>query len=356
MPQPSSEPWRGLELTALLRAFDRLPDVIWAADGDRVFTYLSAGSEQLLGYRPDELIGRSSEIVMHESSREAFEAGYRWQIAHPDGDQTYRVNLRHKDGHPVAVELHNIGTPVDGRYGGGTGSVREMGERLRLERELQEQAAELAASRERARLAQELHDSVTQALFTMTITAGAARMLLERNKPGVEEKLEELSLLAHQALSEMRGLILDLRPGSLAEAGFATALRRHLADVERRTRLVIGLEVSSDLTGLPLPIEDALYRITQEAVHNTVKHAHAHAVSVRVDRMSGSVRLEISDDGAGFEHGAEGKGLGLTGMADRAARLGGSVDVDSAPGRGTRVRVRIPVDIAAEGSPPAWMP
>ena len=257
---------------------DRLPDVIWAAGADRVFTYVSAGSEQLLGYRPEELVGRSSDIVMHESSREAFAEGYRWQVAHPDGDQTYRVNLRHRDGHAVPVELHNIGTPVNGRYGGGTGSVREMTERDRLEREIRAQAAELAANRERAHLAQELHDSVTQALFSMTITAGAARMLLERDAPGVDAKLDELSGLARDAMAEMRSLIFELRPGSLAEEGFVPSLEKHLAAVQGRTGLVIRLDVDPDLRRLPLSVEDALYRIAQEAIHNVVRHANAREV------------------------------------------------------------------------------
>jgi PAS domain S-box-containing protein len=341
---------RRVELEALLRALDRLPDVIWAADGDRIFTYLSAGAEEVIGYRPEELVGRSSEIVMHESSREAFEAGYRWQIAHPDGDHTYRVNLRHRDGHAVPVELHNIGTPLDGRYGGGTGSVREISATLRLERELQEQAAELAASRERGRLAQELHDSVTQALFTMTITAGAARMLIERGRPGVEGKLDEISALGREALAEMRSLILELRPGSLADDGFVRALQNHLGDVERRTGLAIRLDLGADLAGLPPPVEDALYRITQEAVHNAVKHARASEVRVGVRRTSGCVRLEIRDDGAGFDPRARQAGLGLQGMAGRAARLGGSVKVESAPGQGTLVTAVIPTGSrAADG-------
>jgi PAS domain S-box-containing protein len=341
---------RRVELAALLRALDRLPDVIWAADGDRIFTYLSAGAEEVLGYRPEELVGKSSEIVMHESSREAFEAGYRWQIAHPDGDHTYRVNLRHRDGHAVPVELHNIGTPLDGRYGGGTGSVREISNTLRLERELQEQAAELAASRERGRLAQELHDSVTQALFTMTITAGAARMLLEKGMPGAEGKLDEISALGREALAEMRSLILELRPVGLADEGFVRALQGHLGDVERRTGLAISLDLGPDLAGLPPPVEDALYRITQEAVHNAVKHARAREIRVRVERTPEAVRLEIRDDGAGFDPRARHGGVGLQGMAGRAARLGGSVKVDASPGRGTVVSAVVPTgERPAEG-------
>jgi PAS domain S-box-containing protein len=351
---PSSTGWRRgwslrqradsppVDLAAVLAVLDSLPDCIWAADGERIFTYLSAGSERLIGYRPEELIGRSSEIVMHESSREAFEDGYRWQIAHPDGDQTYRVNLRHKDGQPVPVELHNIGTPINGRYAGGIGSVREISERLRLERELQEQAAELAASRERAHLAQELHDSVTQALFSMTITVGAARMLLEQNKPGVEAKLDELSSLAHEALVEMRSLIFELRPANLAEEGLVAALRKHVGSVEGRTGLMIRLEVSPDLPRLPLPIEEALYRIAQEAIHNVVKHAHARQVSITIANLSTVVRMEIGDDGLGFDPRTRSDGLGLPGMAARAERLGGSVSLRSTTGRGTVVVVVLP--------------
>jgi PAS domain S-box-containing protein len=335
---------RIVELDARHRfLLDRLPDAMWAAGADRVFTYLSAGIERISGYRPEELVGRSSEIVMHDSTRQAWEDGYRWQIAHPDGDQTYRVNLRHKDGHPVPVELHNIGTPVDGQYGGGTGSVREISERLRLERELEEQAAELAAARERAHLAQELHDSVTQALFSMTLTAGAARRLAEQHRPGVEAKLDELTDLTREALAEMRSLLVELRPGKLADAGLVAALRDHAAAIQGRTGLMVHVDAEPDPAGLPSAIQSALYRITQEAIHNVVKHAAATEVEVRVTRHAGEVELEVSDDGVGFERGVSSDGLGLPGMAARAERLGGSFSVDTAPGGGTRVTVVVPV-------------
>jgi PAS domain S-box-containing protein len=324
---------------------DRLPDGVWAADEHGTFTYLSAGCEPLLGYRPDELIGKSSQLVMHESTREAFLEGYRWQVAHPDGDQTYRVNLRHKDGHPVPVELHNVGISKNGRYGGGQGSVREMTDRDRLEREIRAQAAELASGRERAHLAQELHDSVTQALFSMTITAGAARMLLERGAPGVDAKLDELAELARDALAEMRSLIFELRPGSLAEEGFAPALRKHVAAVQGRTGLVIRLDVDPGLPRLPLSIEDALYRIAQEAVHNVVKHARAREVAIRIGHGPAGVVMEISDDGVGFDQRAKTDGLGLAGMTARAERFDGTVTVTSSAGRGTLVAVTLPTAV-----------
>jgi PAS domain S-box-containing protein len=321
---------------------DRLPDIIWAADADRVFTYVSAGCEQVLGYRPEELIGRGSEIVMHPSSVDAFNDGYRWQMAHPDGEQTYRVNLRHRDGHSVPVELHNIGTPVNGRYGGGTGSVREISDRLRLERELQEQAAELAASRERARIAQELHDSVTQALFSMTITAGTARMMVEQHRPGVEAKLEDLSALAQQGLAEMRSLIFELRPANLADEGLLPALRRHAAAVEGRTGLKIRVSANEHMARLPATVEEGLYRIVQEALHNVVKHAHARTARVTLTLRPSEVRVEVRDDGIGFDPQPTRDGLGLLGMASRAERLGGRFQLQSS-GKGTRISVKVPI-------------
>jgi signal transduction histidine kinase len=217
-----------------------------------------------------------------------------------------------------------------------------MTERDRLEREIKDQAAELASSRERAHLAQELHDSVTQALFSITLTAGAARMLLERNGSGVEAKLEELGALSREALAEMRSLIFELRPGSLSEEGFVPALRKHVAAVQGRTGLVIRLDVSPDLASLPLPVEDALYRIAQEAIHNVVKHARAHEVGIRIAMQSTTVRMQIRDDGIGFDQRSRRDGIGMAGMALRAERVGGSVTVESAPGRGMVVTATLP--------------
>ncbi len=241
------------------------------------------------------------------------------------------------------MELHNIGTPVDGRYGGGTGSVREISERLRLEREIEQQAAELAAGRERAHLAQELHDSVTQALFSMTMTAGAARRLVEQDRPGVDAKLDELSELAREALAEMRGLIFELRPGNLAEEGFEPALRKHLTAIQGRTGLIVRLDVAPDLGRLPAAIEGALYRIAQEAIHNVVKHAGAREAQVRVARLTSEVLMTVSDDGTGFDAQMRTDGLGLPGMAARAERLGGRAGVESSPGGGTTVSVVLPL-------------
>ena len=126
---------------------------------------------------------------------------------------------------------------------------------------------------------------------------------------------------------------------------------QHLVAVQGRTGLAIRLDVSPDLDQLDLPAEDALYRVAQEAVHNVVKHARAREVTVRIASAAKAVRMEIRDDGIGFDARVATRGLGLAGMAARAERLGGSVEVESNPGRGTVVAVWLPMTAAAELGP-----
>ena len=149
----------------------------------------------------------------------------------------------------------------------------------------------------------------------------------------------------------MRSLILELRPGNLAEAGFIPALRTYVAAVQDRSGLVIRLNVSPDLVSLPAPVEDVLYRIAQEAIHNVVKHARAREVTVRISSLLDSVRLEIRDDGIGFDPGARIDGFGLPGMTSRAANLGGSVRVESARDRGTIVTAVLPTAVVGAPGP-----
>ncbi len=219
-------------------------------------------------------------------------------------------------------------------------------ENARLNRRLlatRAQAAELAAGRERAHLAQELHDSVTQALFSMTLTARSAEILLERNPAAVREKLAELRELSQEALAEMRSLIFELRPGNVAEEGLASALAKHVAAVQGRTGLPVTLDVRYPAR-LPLELEETLYRIAQEALHNVVKHAAAGHVRVEVSIQGGVAGLTVEDDGVGFDPGAvETDHLGLAGMRTRLERLGGRLVVISRQGKGTRLLATIPM-------------
>jgi signal transduction histidine kinase len=141
----------------------------------------------------------------------------------------------------------------------------------------------------------------------------------------------------------MRSLIFELRPGSLEREGLASALRTHVAAVEGRLGLPILLDVADD-ERLPLAVEDALYRIAQEALHNIVKHARAQTVRIELGRDGAEAILRIADDGVGFDPADVADGhLGLAGVRARAERFGGRLEVDAAPGRGTEIRVAIPL-------------
>ena len=209
---------------------------------------------------------------------------------------------------------------------------------------LYEQASRVAVVEERQRLARELHDSVTQALYGTTLYAEAAtRQLANGQMALVDEHLRELRDTAQEALREMRLLIFELRPSVLEGEGLVPALRARLEAVEERAGLTVAFRVEGDGIIVPAPVEEGLYRIAQEALNNALKHACARRVEVSLELAPDRAVLEIVDDGCGFEPSTavEGGGLGLDGMIERAEKMGGELILDSAPDAGTRVRVEV---------------
>ena len=206
----------------------------------------------------------------------------------PEAEHRLRTEMPLPDGRRAQVEVAMTGTIVDGRFAGAHGSVRDISARERLEGDLRDQAAELAASQERAHLARELHDSVTQALFSMGLTLRTLELLLATDPDGAHEKLAELRELQKDALAEMRTLIFELRPSSLENDGLVQALRTHATAVQRRTGLAMVVD-AEPIDRLPLAAEEALYRIGQEALHNVVKHANASNATIRIWRDGGRV-------------------------------------------------------------------
>jgi signal transduction histidine kinase len=184
---------------------------------------------------------------------------------------------------------------------------------------------------------------VTQALFSMGLTARALELLMDRDPDAARQKLAELRELQKDALAEMRTLIFELRPQGLETDGLAQALRNHAAAVQGRTGLSVSVEVEHE-ERLPLDVEEALYRIAQEALHNVVKHANAEQARISLKRVGGDLRLQIEDDGIGFDPGLVPRGhLGLVGMRQRAERIGGELDIGPRPAGGSKVRVTVPL-------------
>jgi PAS domain S-box-containing protein len=207
---------------------------------------------------------------------------------------------------------------------------------------LYEQAQALAALEERQKLARELHDSVSQALYGISLGAHSARTALRQDPELAAEPLDYVLSLAEAGLAEMRALIFELRPQSLESEGLVSALSKQGAAVQARHELRVDLDLGEE-PELPLYTKQELYRIAQEALHNTVKHARASQVEILLSQTADSVRLEIRDNGVGFDPGEEFPGhLGLHSMRERVSGLGGTLRVESTPGQGTALSALVP--------------
>jgi len=211
---------------------------------------------------------------------------------------------------------------------------------------LYDRSRELAILEERTRLARELHDSVTQSLFSVHCQAGAVATYLDQDLERAREELGDLRRTAHEALQGMRALIFDLRPVSVKDAGLAAALRDQVEQV-RRTG---GPELLFEEHGtcpLPLSVQEHLFRIAQEALRNAVRHARAERIVVSLATDAECLELSVSDDGRGFDPQAlaagERRSFGLIGLRERVRLLDGSLDIESGPGQGTQVKIRIPI-------------
>jgi signal transduction histidine kinase len=209
---------------------------------------------------------------------------------------------------------------------------------------LYEQSQLVATLEERQRLARELHDSVSQALYAISLyTETALQQVAEEKLAMATQNLRDARDATREALGEMRLLIFELRPPMLVEYGLAAALRARLKAVEARAGVETEFhDLASERLGAAM--EQELYRLAQEALNNIQKHAHATRVEVRLDVSLERAGLEIADNGVGFEPspGGDSGGLGLRGMRERVARMHGTLDVKSAPGAGTRVRIEVP--------------
>lgn len=204
---------------------------------------------------------------------------------------------------------------------------------------LYEQAQETATLAERNRLARELHDSVTQTVFSAKLIADVLPKLWERDPALARGKLDELRRLTATALAEMRSLLVELRPAALVEADLAELLTNLACAAQARTTAAIVVDAQRGVR-LPPDVQEAFYRIAQEALNNALKHAQARSICIALSRDdAGCVRLEVEDDGRGFDLASSGAGghFGLAIMRERAAAVSATLRISAAPGDGARI-------------------
>jgi signal transduction histidine kinase len=210
---------------------------------------------------------------------------------------------------------------------------------------LYERSRELSIVEERNRLARELHDSVTQTLFSLSLTAESAAALAESDPDRAREQLVTVQRLAAEALKEMRSLIFELRPAELDVDGLVATLRKRIDVLRRVYRKDIELRVRGERR-LDPSAETHVFRIVQEALHNGLKHSQAERLEVELAMQDGRVLVDVRDDGIGFDPEAAQRRsgrLGLTSMQERARALGGKLEIRSRPGAGTDVRIEAPI-------------
>ena len=262
------------------------PDIVFSTDAEGKFTFLSDAIERMLGTRAADAIGQHFSILVDQSTLPL--AGNRWAelVANPGHETQADLFLKTRDGASVPVDVRAIGIVEDGRFAGIQGATRDVSDQVRLERELRRQAGELAAGEERAHLARELHDSVTQALFSMTLVSRSVEMLLDRDTDAARGQLGQLRELQREALAEMRALIFELRPGNLEQDGLVRALKTHTAALQGRIGLPIVVESTLD-ERLPLadrggPLPDRPGSAPQR------RQARRRRAQVRLERRAGS--------------------------------------------------------------------
>lgn len=207
-------------------------------------------------------------------------------------------------------------------------------------REAQDQLQRLAVTQERNRLSRDLHDSVKQRVFAMSMQLGTAQVLLDREPERAREAIDHAERLARQAGSELNLVIQELRPVDLEDRGLPDALRGYARDWSGQSGIPAEVTVSGELPEAP-EVEYALLRIAQEAMANVARHSRASSVRLELRTEGRAVALSIIDDGIGFDPVRSGHGIGLASMRERVEALGGQLTVDSAPGRGASITARM---------------
>ncbi|MFF4797846.1 GAF domain-containing sensor histidine kinase [Streptomyces sp. NPDC001351] len=274
-----------------------------------------------------------------------------WPSAHPDMSDFLGLPIRDGDEVIGALFLANKNCP---KPEGSCGFTEEDEDLLAIlaqhaaialtNARLYERSRELTIAEERSRLAHELHDAVSQKLFSLRLTAQAAAALVDRDPSRAKGELQQVAALAAEAADELRAAVVELRPAALDEDGLVATLRTQIQVLDRAHTARVTFD-SCGVRALPAAQEEAVLRVAQEALHNALRHSGARHVDVSLSRREGGTVLRVTDDGSGFDPKSirrAGRHLGLVSMRDRASGVGGVLNVESAPGKGTTIEMEVP--------------
>jgi two-component system, NarL family, sensor histidine kinase UhpB len=233
-------------------------------------------------------------------------------------------------------DMRGVSTDIDRL----AASFNRMLERLERERRRSGEMVLQAQEEERKRIARDLHDEVNQALTALLLRIEAAA---QDAPPALREELAETKRIANQAMGELLDLARQLRPTALDDHGLVAALRTHVREQDRRGPASISFWADPRVGDLPSDVQVVIYRVAQEALVNAARHSGATRIEVSLEAGPEAVSLLVNDNGSGFTFADEGKGLGLSGMRERALLVGGRLEIDSRPGKGTTVTLEVPL-------------
>jgi len=329
--------------------FAVIVDAVVACDEQQRILLFNKSAEQIFGYTQDEVLSQPLDVLLPKRFVEVHRRHFAEFAASPVASRAIGerrpIYARRKNGEEFPAEAAIVKLQrAEGRLF--IVLLRDITQRQRIESELRAQAQQAAVAAERSRLARDLHDAVTQTLFSVSVIADVLPRIWERDPEEGRRRLKELRQLSRGALAEMRTLLLELRPSALMEANLSDLLRQLAASVNSRSGVEVDVHIEGE-TELSPEVKVSLYRIAQEALNNVAKHSNAsHAWVALTTRPADNgahgtqVRLVISDNGCGFDTTiSKPTHIGLDIMRERAAAIGAQLDIRSAVGAGTTVQV-----------------
>jgi PAS domain S-box-containing protein len=313
---------------------EQVSDVIYSLDQAGRITYVSPAISSLLGYQASDLLGHSFSEFIHPEDLEQVRGRFAYlAVGRSVSNAEYRLVTMSGDTRWVRASSQPI-WEAD-QVAGVRGVLVDVSDRKQVEAQLKQ----AAAAAEREHLARDLHDSVTQSLFSAAAIADVLPGLWEQHPEEARHALADLRRLSQGSLAEMRAMLLALRPDALADKSLGDLLRQLAETMLGRTRTPVTTTVAGDCP-LPTAVKISLYRIAQEALNNAIKHSRCSQVRIGLICESGRVEVHVRDDGRGFDlPSAEPHRMGLKIMRERAEVIGAALEIDTAPGQGTDVRV-----------------
>jgi PAS domain S-box-containing protein len=334
--------------------FNVMVDAVIAFDNDQKILYFNRGAEDIFGYSAGDVLGKPLTMLLPARFTELHHTHFDHFLKSPvdsramgDRSPIYGVDKAGRE-FPAEAAIAKIKRNDEVLA---VVIMRDVTQRKRIEEELRTQAEQIAVTNERSRLARDLHDAVTQTLFSASVIADVLPRIWERNPVEGKKRLEELRQLNRGALAEMRTLLLELRPTALLEANLSDLLKQLAASISSRARVHVDLHVDAGIELEP-EVKVSLYRIAQEALNNVAKHSGASDARVEVlapasgdtngNRPKPCVQLTITDNGNGFDTSiSKPTHLGLDIMRERAAAIEAQLDIRSQVGKGTSVQVTV---------------